>query len=241
MVVAVVCAAIAAFWLLPRSLVATGARPRVAQTSPAPQAGRLPRSSVEGSQTTIPPAQEAHHDEAGRPERGRLLVSIYDDEGRLEPGGWAESVACDLAVAPQDVPQRIVYTAPEGACTVRGARQDGLITTYGQDRQLVIRPGEDHRIDLIVPSVATGGMRLGFGHHEQGLVVRWAGAPEHDGLQVGDVVTTIDGIDAAGLPAEEVVEMLVGPVGSTVAVEVLSVDDTGLIELDLERRFLDPR
>jgi len=122
---------------------------------------------------------------------------------------------------------------------LRGARQDGQITTYGAERTVHVSASGSHVVDLTVPAELTGGMQFAFARHERGIEIRWSGSPDLDGLEVGDIITAIEGVPVEEIGIEDAARMLLGPEGTTVLVQVLTEQDTGVVEVELQRRFVD--
>lgn len=175
------------------------------------------------------------------PGEGRLLVTVVDSLGAPEPAGWASSVSCSLRPGVDPQSDGLVYLAPTGVCVLRGARQDGQVVAYGEPVEVVVVDGEDRHVRLVVPAERTGAMQVAFARSDEGLEVLWVPEGGLDGLFVGDIVVGIDGVPVTDLSVEEALSALRGPEGTTVAVEVLDAQDTGVHLLQLERRFIEAR
>jgi C-terminal processing protease CtpA/Prc len=85
-----------------------------------------------------------------------------------------------------------------------------------------------------------GAVNVAVGRLDGALRVRWAEDPGLDGLEEGDEIVAVDGVPVDELDGREVLQMLQGPVGTSVEVELARDDDTGLQTVTLQRRFVDP-
>lgn len=195
------------------------------------------RKDPQGAPPRSAPSQ-APPDDADAAAVGVLRVRVVDDAGRPEPGGWASAVACELLPS-APIAGDLAYRVPAGPCVVRGARQDGQLTTYGDEVTVEIAGGGERNVVLEVPSARTGAMQLAFERVDQGLFVRWSPSPAVDGIAEGDIIVAIAGTPVTDLTAQEAVELLRGPVGTAVPVEVLGEGDTGVTVRELVRRAID--
>jgi S1-C subfamily serine protease len=160
-----------------------------------------------------------------------VRVTVRDESGRIDPGGWAEAADCpSLRPLGSSADGELLYEASPGRCVLRAVRQDGLVRVEGDLGSVTVAPGEDAQVTLTLPSSSRGGVQLAFQPDREGARIRWL--PEGSelalaGIRDGDVLVSADGRPLAGLEAAEVSAALTGPEGDEVQLEVLRRGDTG--------------
>jgi hypothetical protein len=146
--------------------------------------------------------------------------------------GVVMSEDCYLGSQVRDGEYEIVTTEP-GWCTLVAVRMDGLLSTRSAPVEVEFVMGETTFVDIELPLERTGGLGVQIRPVGDGYqVVRVVpGAPAEDmGLRPGDVITEVDGLDAADLETDEFIATLTGPEGSDVEFMVSMPGDTGAAE-----------
>lgn len=162
------------------------------------------------------------------PQDAHLLVRVVDDRGGYEPAAWAEAVDCPgFRPLVSEEPEWLAYRALPGACSLRAVRPDGLFRTVGPAVRVQAAQGAEVRVELTVPSIRTGGVHFAFRPTEHGLQLLWV-PPDTPisaaGLAPDDVLVAVNGQPVVDLAKEDLEELLVGPEGSELVLEVLRAD-----------------
>jgi S1-C subfamily serine protease len=126
--------------------------------------------------------------------------------------------------------------------TVVAERRDGLLGARSDEVAVAGNDGGEWTLDLVVPIERKAGLGIGIGPVPGGMGVRMVhpGTPaDRAGLEVGDVIVSVDGVDADGMTAEDFVGRMTGPEGSFVRFAVRSPEGVEE-ELRLRREFLEP-
>jgi membrane-associated protease RseP (regulator of RpoE activity) len=176
-------------------------------------------------------------------------VQIVDADGSPVVGGHVAPVACDgfdydretglhSAFAPQD-------------CTLEAMKKDGMLRRRSEQETLRLVAGADpQRVRLELPEERTGGIGVRFLPISTGMRVVSVveGGPAWEaGLEVGDVIVSVDGEAVDGLDTEEFVRRMTGPEGSSVDFEILYSDtdqasqgqEQVVEQVRVRRRYLD--
>lgn len=147
--------------------------------------------------------------------------------------------ACRDATTSTDMDGRfeLIATTPAGPCRVTAWRRDGALRAYADFVDLDIDRDERFTdVTLTMPADDIGGMGARIQQVDEGvlLVDVGDGSPgSNAGLRNGEVVTAVNGESLAGLPLDDAIATITGPVGSYA---VLTVIDPAGEERDVEMR-----
>ncbi|HHO51651.1 MAG TPA: PDZ domain-containing protein [Deltaproteobacteria bacterium] len=202
--------------------------------APAPVAStppRHPHQAIEGA-----PAEPDTE-----PDRALLLIDVVDAEGRPTEGGVPVPVGCPGFEAG---PRPGSYFADPGTCRLRAQRRDGMLRAMGRPTAVDAVAGEIAYVQLELASERTGGVGVRFRPHAEGMVVLQivdGSAAWEAGLEPGDVIVGVEGIDTRGLPTDAFIDAMTGPEGTDVEFRVQFRGDTGTKQetIRVTRRFLD--
>ncbi|MDP2311131.1 MAG: PDZ domain-containing protein [Pseudomonadota bacterium] len=106
-------------------------------------------------------------------------------------------------------------------CSVRALYQDGILTRRSEP--VVVSAFDAREVDLVVDDAPIAGMGIAFRMRARGARVNMIhpGTPaEEAGLEVGDIITSIDGKATAGLSDDAFITLGTGREGSRVVLEV---------------------
>ena len=123
-------------------------------------------------------------------------------------------------------------------CVVQARRRDGALWTPWTDPQVA----RSTAADITLPDWTVGGLGVEVKGDAAGLrvlKVRPGSAGWQAGLEPGDVVTSVNGTSLAGLGEGEAVDLVVGPVGSTVRLGLIDVRTGGAVQRSARRQTVD--
>jgi C-terminal processing protease CtpA/Prc len=138
-----------------------------------------------------------------------------------------------------------------GECVIEAVRRDGALFRRSDQASLrLVADAGPQSVRLQLPEERTGGIGVRFLPINSGMRVVSVveGGPAWDaGLEVGDVIVTVDGEAVDGLEQQEFVRRMTGPEGSSVEFEILYRDpeSDGLTNepvverVRVNRRYLD--
>jgi len=213
--------------------------PRVVPSSPSPRSGPVLPPQVEPSPEVEGPTAE---------NRQWFRVEIVDADGKPSQGG-VMPVACDGFDYDRESGLHSGF-AP-GACVLEAVRRDGaLMRRSAQATLRLVAEGPPQSVRLEIPEERTGGIGVRFLPMSTGMRVVSVveGGPAWDaGLEVGDVIVTVDGEAVDGLDQQEFVRRMTGPEGSSVEFEILyrdgesdgSANEPVVERVRVNRRYLD--
>ncbi len=205
--------------------VADASRPAVVETAGA---------AVRALQPVPAPARPAPP--AVAPTIGWLRVDAVRADGTPEPDAVVRVARCNDA-------DRVrgghdwEWQAEPGPCTVVGWRKDGLLETARQFATVEVTPGTEAVVTFTFPIERTGGIGIAYEWTDLGpqvLEVHPASPAEEAGLEPGDIVVEVDGVETAGLTGDEYIALMTGPEGTDVTFVVAFEGDTGMIEEVIE-------
>jgi C-terminal processing protease CtpA/Prc len=116
---------------------------------------------------------------------------------------------------------------------VIGWRADGRVATARQVAEVEIVAGEETVVSFTFPTEPVTGVGVDVDLTDLGAEVRevFPGSPaEAAGLEPGDVVVAVDGVDVAEMTEAEYLEAIDGPEGTPVSFRVAHEGDTGEVE-----------
>ncbi len=165
------------------------------------------------------------------------IVTIYlvDSAGQPIDDGMIVGLECGVWrwIGPDGVAS---FSVQPGVCAFQGRRRDGLLWGRSEWLEEDLAPGDEVEIELVVPIERTGGLGVAIREHELGIEVQkvWPGTPAWEmGLEAGDIIVEVDGLPALALGMDDFIEVMTGPVGTTVDFAVAWEVDTGLSEEDM--------
>lgn len=131
-----------------------------------------------------------------------------------------------------------------GECTILAWRVDGGLRAFSDRAKLMLEPGDETEIVLVLPAERTGGLGVQIESTDAGIrVVRvMSGSPaDRAGLREGDLITEVDGLPTTELSMDEFIATMTGPEGTQVDFVLQYDDDDGPIEepVVVTRAFLD--
>ena len=202
-----------------------------------------PRPVPPGQPTSDPPEVEGPVDER----RQWFKVVVVDTTGAPTEGGLMP-VAC--AGFDYDPSLQLHSAFAPGECTIEAVRRDGALFRRSEAKTLRLEPGAPpQRVELVLPAERTGGIGVRFLPTRSGMrvVSLVEGGPAWEaGLEIGDVIITVDGEAVDGLDQQEFVRRMTGPEGSAVEFEILYADEASagaegpvVEQVRVERRYLD--
>ena len=173
---------------------------------------------------------------------GKVWFFVETESGEPVEDWFVDSPDCGLTWSSQlaDVPM----LAPEGDCTFRAWRLDGMLKSRSDALSATIRPGEDLEVILAIPDERTGGLGVYIREHDLGIEVMGVmpRTPAHEmGLERGDLIVAVNGVDAVELELEDFVSSMTGPEGSEVDFALAYEGDTGMVveDITLVRTYLE--
>jgi hypothetical protein len=130
--------------------------------------------------------------------------------------------------------------AEPGSCEVRAIRWDGPVQVESEPVRIEPRLGAPTLVDLELPDALQGFLGIWVEPFEGGFVITRVieGYAAHEAdLREGDVVTTVDQVPTEEMAFSDWYEVLMGPTGEYVELQVST--DAGPRTVELERRFVD--
>lgn len=212
-------------------------RPPPAVPAPAP----APRALPEEPLLEAPDGPTADN-------RQWFRVELVESDGSPATGG-VMPVACDGFDYDRKTGLHSAF-APS-TCIIEAVRQDGaLMRRTGQASLRLVADGAPQAVRLQFPEERTGGIGVRFMPTSTGMrvVSLVEGGPAWEaGLEVGDMIITVDGEAVDGLDQQEFVRRMTGPEGSSVEFEILYTDPDGATpgservveQVRVNRRYLD--
>jgi hypothetical protein len=188
-------------------------------------------------------------------EGGVLFVRVVDAFGRDVEDAALHMVGCQMDLQHDDDRlwefgsfhamggRPFWLSLKPGACEVQASRSEGLLSVASPVEQTVIRSGEITRLRFRLDK-ERGGLGIQLGQAEEGIriVGLFEDTPAWDAdLQVGDVITRIDGVPTAEMSMEEFAKLGTGAIGEEVRLVVRrELDNLGVLMKGvlLEREYL---
>ncbi len=213
--------------------------PRAATPTPSPRTGPVLPPEVERAPEVEGPTAE---------NRQWFRVEIVDADGEPSQGG-VMPVVCDGFDYDRETGLHSAF-AP-GACVIEAVRRDGALMRRSAQATLhLVADGPPQSVRLEIPEERTGGIGVRFLPMSTGMRVVSVveGGPAWEaGLEVGDVIVTVDGEAVDGLDQQEFVRRMTGPEGSSVEFEVMyrdgesdgSANEPVVERVRVNRRYLD--
>jgi len=176
-------------------------------------------------------------DEVALKPGGTTLTGIvrHAETGAPAPGAWVEGCG---GLGRTDEDGHFYLEVLPMPCTVLAMRQDGRLRTRGPMVSVTPVEGADTVVDLSIPGFKKAGLGVGVAAVDTGIEVTavFEGTAAFEaGLEVGDLIVAIDGVDTVDVSLAEFVELAGGPEGSTVALTVMRGEE-GQQEVEFERR-----
>jgi len=172
---------------------------------------------------------------------GMVWFSVETESGEPIDDWFVDSPDCGLTWSSRlaDVPM----LAPEGDCTFRAWRLDGMLKARSDALTAEIRPGKELQVVLAIPDERTGGLGVYIQEHDLGIQVLGVmpHTPADDmGLERGDLIVAVNGVDAVDLELDDFISSMTGPEGSEVDFALAYEGDTGLVveDITLVRTYL---
>ncbi len=215
-------------------------RPVVPASEPSP-----PPSEVAAAE---PEPVEERVEVPSAEDRQWFQARVFDADGNEVHDAWLLPVDCEGF--DYDVARRLHSAVAPGSCTVEAATRDGaLMRRSDQVTVRLVAGAEPQVVRLELPSERTGGIGVRFmptGSGMRVLSVVEGGPAWEAGLEVGDVIISVDGEAVDGLDQQEFVRRMTGPEGSSVEFEISYRDDVEepssepVVErVRVRRRYLD--
>lgn len=234
------------WWLLPapppeapraRAVSAPVATVRATVPSPSPSPAVGPRP-----ERAVPPATDPTDvPTPDTPSTAWLVVDVVDPDGRPAERGRVVPEACPgFGYAPA----KGMHYADPGPCVLRAYRIDGVLRTRSDAVEVDLRAGDVAYTQLQLEATRTGGIGIRFRPTPDGMRVMSVveGAPAWEaGLEVGDVVVSVDGEPVGGMDSEGFVDAMTGAEGTDVRFEIRYADEGDDVteEIAVTRRFLE--
>ena len=157
-----------------------------------------------------------------------IKIRVEDDSGHLVERATVQSRDCGfMRIAVSGITEISLDPAFE-RCTVRAGRRDGMLFSWSQVEEVELTG--DTELVLQVDSEPVGGMGMQVAEHERGVLVQGLvpGAPaSRAGIQAGEVVVEVDGVDSADLSIDDFILVATGPVGTRVGLVIAHPDENG--------------
>jgi hypothetical protein len=213
-----------------RAPVAVPRRRRAAPPAPAPREPHAPPPSLDGEPTP--------EDDDGR---AWLAIDVVDADGR--PAERGRVVPSNCPGFGYD-PGRALFFAEPGTCELRAMRRDGALFARSQPIAVELSGGDVNHAQLELSTARTGGIGIRFRPGQTGMQVLSLveGAPAWEaGLEVGDEVVSVDGVDVRDMSTEAFVEAMTGAEGTEVTFEVRFEEDGEEVieQIVVTRAYLD--
>lgn len=148
----------------------------------------------------------------------RVTGTVQNPDGK--PVADTSVTVCGDRVRTSESGAFVGYAAA-ASCTVRAFYQDGILTRRSEP--VVVTAFDARDLDLVVDDAPIAGMGIAFRMRPNGARVNMIhpGTPaEEAGLEVGDLITSIDGEPTAGLTDDAFITLGTGREGSRVVLEV---------------------
>lgn len=113
----------------------------------------------------------------------------------------------------------------------------GMVDAFGDSYTVFFTPEEKKQFNESIEGVFEGvGMEIGMQDSSLVVVAPLKGSPaERSGVEKGDIIVSVDGVDAYGMKIEEAVALIRGPKGTDVVLHVLKKDSTQPIKITITR------
>ncbi len=171
--------------------------------------------------------------------RGRLIVDVVDEEGRPAEHAriWVQGCAAERG-------RRGEYRVGSEACVVRAGRRDGALWAQSQSVEVAVPEGGQEYVQLEVSSRRTGGLGVSIRPANGGIrvVAVMPGTPAAQlGLEPGDLIVEVDGLDTRDLAMQDFIQTMTGPEGTAVDFVLEYETDTGISQeaMSIVRTFLE--
>jgi len=203
------------------------------------------RSTVKQVGMYRPSLQEAqpakNTDEEAKPKADKPMfvqVFVENDDGTIPRRAMVRSPNCRIAEQVDEEGYTDLMIVED--CQLQAQRRDGLLLTSSVIETVEYRPNGSTTIELLLAMEKIGGLGVNIQKMDDGVEVLrvMPGTPaEKMGIMRGDVIVEVDGIDVQELDINEFIEMLSGPVGSTV--DFVFLDQAGEeVQVSLTRALL---
>lgn len=114
---------------------------------------------------------------------------------------------------------------------------EGLVDSLGDPYTVFFDPEEKSNFDESIEGVFEGvGMEIGIQDENLIVVAPLKGSPaEKSGIEKGDIILTIDGVDSLKMKVEEAVSLIRGTKGTVVTLGILKKDTKSPVEIKVTR------
>lgn len=166
-----------------------------------------------------------------------LVVDVVDESGRPEDRARITVRGCVVRGASDDG----VFRVEPGVCLVRAWRRDGSLLARSEEVVVEVAPGDAPYVQVELESTRTGGLGVSIQPSADGIqvVAVVPGSPAAElGLQPGDVILQVDGVDTRELDMQGFIQTMTGPEGTDVDFIVRYADGEEEA-LAITRRFID--
>ena len=171
--------------------------------------------------------------------RGRLVIDVIDEDGRPTDRArvWVRGCPAERVGFGE-------FRVGEGACVVRAGRRDGALWARSRAVEVQVPARGEEYVQVELSSRRTGGLGVSIRPAEGGIrVVRvMPGTPAAElGLEAGDLIVEVDGVDTRDLDMRDFVQTMTGPEGTAVDFVVEYETEEGVSQeaLSITRTFLD--
>lgn len=161
----------------------------------------------------------------------------------LDGRGSAFPVECPVVDVLDGGEGWLLVEVEPGMCVARGVRWDGALRVSGDEVLVEVAAGEELDVQLPMPRHRTGGIGVRFQPAQGGVRVVEVvpGTPAfRAGLEAGDLIVEVDGVNTSELSATDFVSVMTGEEGTDVSFVVGFDADTGWTEqvVDVTRAYL---
>ena len=113
----------------------------------------------------------------------------------------------------------------------------GMVEAFGDPYTVFLPPAAKTKFNESIEGVFEGvGMEMGIQDSNLVVVAPLRGSPaERSGIEKGDIIISVDGVDAYNMKIEEAVARIRGPKGTEVNLRVLKKDSTQPVEISIFR------
>lgn len=150
-----------------------------------------------------------------------LSIAVQTDAAHVVPYALVEG-DCGFR-GRSDADGIFVGLLAAGPCVVQAMREDGLLRVWSEPVPIELVPGEGHEVTLVLPDEVQGGVGVAVRSVEGGVeiaAIRPSSPAEAEGLEVGDIVTHVDGRQTAGWSPREFAAQTMGPIDTSVELRV---------------------